>query len=72
MNQKNETGQKRLISADMIGNDRLPQKFERTDPWRNIPWVHYGPQRMGLMEKVGYALIWLGVLAALVLPEVMK
>jgi len=64
--------QKQLISADMIGSDRLPQKYERTDPWRNIPWAHYGPQPLSVWQKVGYAMIWLVVVGVLVWTEVMK
>lgn len=64
--------QKQLISADMIGSDRLPQRYERIDPWRDIPWAHYGPQPLSVWQKVGYAMIWLVVVGVLVWTEVMK
>lgn len=61
-----------LLSQGLIGSERLVQKFERTDPWRNIPWAHYGPQPLSVWQKVGYAMIWLVVVGVLVWTEVMK
>lgn len=56
--------QKPLLGQGMVGSDRLPQKFERYDPWPSVPFTveQEVPSKGKVVGYIAFAAILMWVL----------